>query len=135
MQVTLRVAISNPMQVTIRVATSNPTQATTTVGTFNSSKVTIKAVHNSHNKEVIILGVVKDFVSFAPAQIMFWYNVLVLSYLGVEEMDQGGKIPPHHPAFSMFNPGNYYVGCAKQKELTTRGDVPHMLHLQPEDKG
>ena len=71
MQVMLRVAISNPRQVTIRVATSNPTQATTTVGTFNSSKVTIKVVHNSHNKEVMILGVVKNFVSFAAAQNTF----------------------------------------------------------------
>ena len=127
-QVTLRVAISNPMQVTTKVAII-------TVGTCNSNKVIIKTVHNSHNREVIILGVVKDFVSFAPAQITFWCNVLVLSYLGVEEMDQGGKIPPHHPILSMLNPGNHYVGCAKQKELTTRGDVPHMPHLQPEDKG
>ena len=63
-QVTLRVAISYPMQVTIKVAI-------TTVGTFNSSKGIIKAVHNSHNKEIIILGVVKDFVPFAPAQITF----------------------------------------------------------------
>ena len=63
-QVTLRVAISNPMQVTIKVAII-------TVGTCNSNKVIIKTVHNSHNREVIILGVVKDFVSFAPAQITF----------------------------------------------------------------
>ena len=88
----IRVITSNPTQVTLRVAIRNPMQMITkvviiTVGTCNSNKVIIKTVYNSHNREVIILGVVKDFVSFAPAQIMFWYNVLVLSYLGVEETD------------------------------------------------
>ena len=70
-QVTIRVATSNPTQVTIRVVTSNPTQVTIIVGTFNSSKVIIKAEHSSHNKELILLGVVKDFVLFAAAQTMF----------------------------------------------------------------
>ena len=65
------VATRNPTQVTIMVATRNPTQVTIIVGTFNSSKATIKAELRSHNKELILLGVVKNCLSFAAAQIMF----------------------------------------------------------------
>ena len=72
----IRVTTSNPTQVTLRVAISNPMQVTTkvaiiTVGTCNSSKVIIKTAHSSHNKELILLGMVKDFVLFAAAQTMF----------------------------------------------------------------